>query len=55
MRFTAQLEESLMKNREEMTPKERMMTAMRREIPGRIPVAPDISNMVPCRLTGKPF
>lgn len=44
-----------MKNREEMTPKERMMTAMRRGIPDRVPVAPDISNMVPCRLTGKPF
>lgn len=44
-----------MKNREEMSPKERMMTAMRGGIPDRIPAAPDISNMVPCRLTGKPF
>lgn len=39
----------------EMTSKERMMTALRGGIPDRVPVAPDISNMVPCRLTGKPF
>ena len=38
-----------------MTPRERMMTAMRNKQPDRVPVAPDISNMVPCRLTGKPF
>lgn len=38
-----------------MTPRERMMTAMRHGVPDRVPVAPDISNMVPCRLTGKPF
>jgi hypothetical protein len=28
---------------------------MRRGIPDRVPVIPDISNMVPARLTGKPF
>lgn len=39
----------------EMTPRERMMTALRNQQPDRIPVAPDISNMIPCRLTGKPF
>lgn len=39
----------------EMTPRERMMTACRNQQPDRIPAAPDISNMVPCRLTGKPF
>jgi len=39
----------------EMTSRERMMTAMRYGIPDRVPSAPDISNMVPCRLTGKPF
>lgn len=39
----------------QMTSRERMMTAMRHGIPDRVPVAPDISNMVPCRLTGKPF
>lgn len=38
-----------------MTSKERMLTAMRHGIPDRVPVAPDISNMIPCRLTGKPF
>ena len=38
-----------------LTPRERMLKAMQNEIPDRVPVAPDISNMVPCRLTGKPF
>ena len=38
-----------------MTSRERMMCAMRGETPDRMPVAPDISNMVPCKLTGKPF
>jgi len=38
-----------------MTPRERMMTALRKGRPDRVPAAPDISNMVPCRLTGKPF
>jgi len=38
-----------------MTSKERMLTAFRNQIPDRVPVAPDISNMIPCRLTGKPF
>jgi len=41
--------------REEMTSKERMLTAMRNQQPDRVPVAPDISNMIPARLTGKPF
>lgn len=40
---------------ESMTSRERMMTALRNKQPDRIPAAPDISNMVPCRLTGKPF
>lgn len=40
---------------ETMTPRQRMITAMRNEIPDRVPVAPDMSNMIPCRLTGKPF
>ena len=35
--------------------KERMLRAMTNQIPDRVPVAPDISNMIPCRLTGKPF
>lgn len=40
---------------EAMTPRERIMTAMRNKQPDRVPVAPDISNMVPCKLTRKPF
>lgn len=40
---------------ETMTSRERMMTALRNKQPDRVPVAPDISNMVPAKLTGKPF
>jgi len=32
-----------------------MMTAMAGRQPDYVPVAPDTSNMIPCRLTGKPF
>ncbi len=38
-----------------MSPRERMMTAMANRMPDRVPVAPDISNMIPARRTGKPF
>ncbi len=38
-----------------MTSRQRMLTAMRNSTPDRVPVAPDMSNMIPCRLTGKPF
>ena len=38
-----------------MTSRERILTAMRRGVPDRVPVIPDISNMIPARLTGKPF
>jgi uroporphyrinogen decarboxylase len=38
-----------------MTPKERLLTAMRHGVPDRVPATPDISNMIPARLTGKPF
>ncbi|MHB9130331.1 MAG: uroporphyrinogen decarboxylase family protein [Armatimonadota bacterium] len=38
-----------------MTPRQRMLTAIGHGIPDRVPVAPDFSNMIPCRLTGKPF
>lgn len=38
-----------------MTSRERMMTALRCGTPDRVPVAPDFSCMVPCRLTKKPF
>jgi uroporphyrinogen decarboxylase len=40
---------------DKMTSRERMITAMKKGIPDRVPVCPDISNMIPCRLTGKPF
>lgn len=39
----------------EMTPRERIMTALRNKQPDRVPATPDISIMIPCRLTGKPF
>ena len=32
-----------------------MLAAMTNQVPDRVPVAPDMSNMIPCRLTGKPF
>ncbi len=38
-----------------MISKERMLVALRNEQPDMVPVAPDISNMIPCKLTGKPF
>jgi uroporphyrinogen decarboxylase len=38
-----------------LTSRERILTVLRGEIPDCVPVCPDISNMVPCRLTGKPF
>lgn len=38
-----------------LTSRQRMITAMLNGRPDSVPVAPDISNMVPCRLTGKPF
>lgn len=38
-----------------MNPRERLLSVMRGEIPDCVPVAPDFSNMIPARLTGKPF
>ena len=38
-----------------MTPRERLLTVLKGNIPDCVPVAPDISNMIPARLTGKPF
>ncbi len=32
-----------------------MITAMRGGVPDQVPVSPDMSNMIPARLTGKPF
>jgi len=38
-----------------MTSKKRMLTAFRNQQPDMVPVSPDISNMIPAKLTGKPF
>lgn len=38
-----------------LSSRERMLLAMTNRQPDRVPVAPDMSNMIPCRLTGKPF
>ena len=41
--------------RPSLSPRERMLVAIRNQEPDVVPVAPDISNMIPARLTGKPF
>lgn len=38
-----------------MTPRQRLHTVLRGELPDCVPAAPDVSNMIPARLTGKPF
>lgn len=38
-----------------VTSRERLLAVLQGEIPDCVPVCPDISNMVPARLTGKPF
>jgi uroporphyrinogen decarboxylase len=38
-----------------MTSRERLLAVLHGRIPDCVPVDPDISNMVPCRLTGKKF
>ena len=38
-----------------MKPRERLLAVLHGQMPDRVPVCPDISNMVPARLTGKPF
>ncbi len=38
-----------------MTSRERLLTVIRGELPDHVPVAPDTSNMIPARLTRKPF
>lgn len=37
------------------TSRQRLKSILAGEVPDCVPVCPDISNMVPCRLTGKPF
>jgi uroporphyrinogen decarboxylase len=38
-----------------MTPRERLNTVLNGNAPDCVPVSPDFSNMIPARLTGKPF
>ncbi|MDY7011231.1 MAG: hypothetical protein SVV80_10845 [Planctomycetota bacterium] len=38
-----------------MTPRERLLKVLGGGIPDCVPVAPEFSNMIPARLTGKPF
>ena len=38
-----------------ITPRQRLLAVLHGEVPDCVPVCPDISNMVPARLTGKPF
>ncbi len=38
-----------------MTNRERLLTVIQGKIPDAVPVAPDFSNMIPAKLTGKPF
>jgi len=38
-----------------MTSRERLLATINGQIPDHVPVAPDTSNMIPARLTGKPF
>jgi uroporphyrinogen decarboxylase len=38
-----------------MTSRDRLQKVLKREIPDCVPVAPDFSNMIPARRTGKPF
>lgn len=38
-----------------MTSRERLLTTLQGKIPDYVPVAPDFSNMIPAKLTGKPF
>jgi uroporphyrinogen decarboxylase len=38
-----------------MTSRQRLITTLSGQIPDCVPVAPDFSNMIPARLTGKPF
>jgi len=38
-----------------MTSRERLLTVINGKIPDHVPVAPDTSNMIPARMTGKPF
>ena len=38
-----------------MTSRERLLRVLSGKIPDCVPVSPDFSNMIPAKLTGKPF
>ncbi|MCL1793456.1 MAG: hypothetical protein FWG34_06275, partial [Oscillospiraceae bacterium] len=38
-----------------MTSRERLLCALGGNMPDHVPVMPDLSNMIPAKLTGKPF
>lgn len=38
-----------------MTSRERLLKVLNHEIPDCVPVSPDISNMIPAKMTGKPY
>ena len=38
-----------------MTSRERLLSVLARKIPDRVPISPDVSMMMPCRYTGKPY
>ena len=38
-----------------MDSKERLLTAIQNKKPDMVPVSPDLSQMIPCRLAAKPF
>lgn len=44
-----------MMKKERMTSRERLLCAINGCQPDRVPCTPDLSSMIPCRLTGKPF
>ena len=40
---------------DQMTSRQRLLAVLHRELPDRVPVTPDVSMMMPCRYTGKPY
>ena len=52
---TAVLNESQGTSAVPWTPKRRLLETLAGRLPDRVPVTPDFSNMIPCRLMGKPF
>ena len=40
---------------ETMTGRQRLLTVLSRGLPDRVPISPDVSMMMPCRYSGKPY